>query len=185
MYKKYEHNSYRILNRNNVIISFIIFSIHVYYFFFSKKSFSFSYNNLNIATPLSKNNKSKIQCTTSFPPVIQYALLICYLYSINTIICKGNSWITGGNNHLKNFFLLQWIRNIATNVASMFTRTCRLSWRHLDCHDVIKICGQLWSQEQPYMKFWTSFPQIYRLQQAKQIRKLTKQIGLACWNRKI
>ena len=77
------------------------------------------------------------------------------------------------------------IRNIATNVASMFTRTCRLSWRHLDCRDVIKICGQLWSQEQPYMTFWASFPQIYRLQQAKQICKLTKQIGLACWNRKI
>ena len=77
------------------------------------------------------------------------------------------------------------IRNIATNVASMFTRTCRLSWRHLDCRDVIKICGQLWSQEQPYMKFWASFPQIYRLQQAKQIRKLMKQKGLACWKRKI
>ena len=60
------------------------------------------------------------------------------------------------------------IRNIATNVASMFTRTCRLSWRHLDCRDVIKICGQLWSQEQPYMKFWASFSQIYRLQKAKQ-----------------
>ena len=81
--------------------------------------------------------------------------------------------------------LIHRIRNIATNVASMFTRTCRLSWRHLDCRDVIKICGQLWSQEQPYMKFWASFPQTYRLQQAKQIRKLTKQIGLACWNRKI
>ena len=35
--------------------------------------------------------------------MIQYALLICYLYSINTTICKGNSWITGGNNHLNNF----------------------------------------------------------------------------------
>ena len=71
------------------------------------------------------------------------------------------------------------------NVASMFTRTCRLSWRHLDCRDVIKICGQLWSQEKPYMKFWASFPQIYGFQQTKQIRKLTKQIGLTCWNRKI
>ena len=41
--------------------------------------------------------------------MIKYALLIYYLYSINTIICKGNSWITGGNNHLKSFLLLQWI----------------------------------------------------------------------------
>ena len=37
--------------------------------------------------------------------MIQYALLICYLYSINTTICKGNSWITGGDNHLKNFLI--------------------------------------------------------------------------------
>ena len=77
------------------------------------------------------------------------------------------------------------IRNIATNFASMFTRTRRLSWRHLDCLDVIKICGQLWSQEQPYTKFWASFPKIYRFQHAKQIRKLAIQIGLACWKRKI
>ena len=38
--------------------------------------------------------------------MIQYALLICYLYSINTTLCKGNSWITGGGgggNHLKTF----------------------------------------------------------------------------------
>ena len=67
----------------------------------------------------------------------------------------------------------------------MFTRTCRLSWRHLDCRDVIKICGQLWSQMQPYMKFWASFSKIYRFQQAKPIRKLTIHIGLACLNRKI
>ena len=77
------------------------------------------------------------------------------------------------------------IRNIGTKVASMFTRTCRLSWRHLDCRDVIKICGQLWSQMQPYMKFWASFSKIYRFQKAKPIRKLTIQIGLACLNRKI
>ena len=29
-----------------------------------------------------------------------------------------------------------------------------------DCRDVIKVCGQLLSEEQPYMKFWASFPQI-------------------------
>ena len=54
-----------------------------------------------------------------------------------------------------------------------------------DCRDVIKICGQLWSQEQPSMKFWASFPRIYGIQQAKQIRKLTIPISLTCWNRKI
>ena len=86
-------------------------------------------------------------------------------------------------------FKCKLIRNIATNVASMFTRTCRLfflsSWRYFDCPDVIKICGQLWSQEQPYNQFWASFPKIYRFQQAKPIRKLTIQIALARWNRKI
>ena len=46
-----------------------------------------------------------------------------------------------------------------------------------DCCDVIKICGQLWSQEQPSMKFWASFLWIYGIQQAKQIRKL--RYGLA------
>ena len=35
------------------------------------------------------------------------------------------------------------------------------------------------------MKFLSSFSNIYRLKQAKPIRKLTMQIGLACWNRKI
>ena len=30
-----------------------------------------------------------------------------------------------------------------------------------------------------------SFPQIYQFKQAKLIRKLQIQIGLACWNRKI
>ena len=55
----------------------------------------------------------------------------------------------------------------------------------LDCRDFTKICGQLWSQEQPYMKFWASFPQIYGFQQAKLICKLTLWIGLAYWNRKI
>ena len=74
------------------------------------------------------------------------------------------------------------IQNVVTNVASMFTRTC---WLFFNCCDVIKICGQLWSQEQPYMKFWASFPQIYGFQQAKPIRKLMLQIGLACWNWKI
>ena len=54
-----------------------------------------------------------------------------------------------------------------------------------DCRDVIKICGQLWSQEQPYMKFWASFLRIYGFQQAKPIRKSMIQIGLACWNWKI
>ena len=57
-------------------------------------------------------------------------------------------------------------------------------WASCNC-DVIKICGQLWSQEQPSMKFWASFPRIDGIQQAKQICKLTIRIGLACWNWKI
>ena len=54
-----------------------------------------------------------------------------------------------------------------------------------DCRDVIKICGQLWSQEQPYMKFWASFSQNYRFKESKLIRKLRIRFGFACWNRKI
>ena len=78
------------------------------------------------------------------------------------------------------------ISQLTSHQCSRALADCfRLSWRQLDCHDVIKICGQLWSQEQPYMKFWASFPKIYRFQLAKPIRKLTIQIGLACWNRKI
>ena len=39
--------------------------------------------------------------------MIQYALLICYLYSINTTIYKGNSWITGGGGQsFKKLFLI-------------------------------------------------------------------------------
>ena len=63
----------------------------------------------------------------------------------------------------------------------MFTCTCRLSWRHLDCVATV-ITG---SQEQLYKKFWASFPKIYRFQQARPIRKLTIQICLVYWNRKI
>ena len=53
------------------------------------------------------------------------------------------------------------------------------------CRDVLKICGQFWSHEQHFMKFWASFPKIYRFQQAKPILKLTIRISLACLNRKI
>ena len=78
------------------------------------------------------------------------------------------------------------ISQLTSHQCSRALADCfRLLWRRLDCRDVIKICGQLWSQEQPYMKFWASFPKIYRFQQAKPIRKLTIQIDLACWNRKI
>ena len=78
------------------------------------------------------------------------------------------------------------ISQLASHQCSRALADCfRLSRRHLDCRDVIKKCGQLWSQEQPYMKFSASFPKIYRFQQAKPIRKLTIQIGLACWNWKI
>ena len=75
------------------------------------------------------------------------------------------------------------IRNIATNVASILPRTCRL----FSIVVTLSKCGQIWSQKQPYMTFWASFPQIYEFQQAKLILKLTIWIGLAwaCWNRKI
>ena len=42
--------------------------------------FIWLYDNLNIATPLPKQ---QIQDTISFPQVIQYALLISYLYLTN------------------------------------------------------------------------------------------------------
>ena len=62
------------------------------------------YGNLNLATPppFPKTINPRYYIV---PPVIQNALLICYLYSINTTICKGNSWISGKNTHLKNFLL--------------------------------------------------------------------------------
>ena len=50
------------------------------------------------SAPISQNNKYYI-----VPPVIQHALLISYLYLINTTTCKGNSWITKGQS-FKNFF---------------------------------------------------------------------------------
>ena len=69
------------------------------------------------------------------------------------------------------------------------------NWRHtdvhahlptvFDCRDVIRICGQLWSQEQPYRTFWASFSPVYGFMQSKLIRLLTIHIGLACWNQKI
>ena len=54
-----------------------------------------------------------------------------------------------------------------------------------NCRDIIKICGQRWSQEQLFMKFWASFLRIYGFQQAKPIHKVTIRICLAHWNRKI
>ena len=73
------------------------------------------------------------------------------------------------------------IWNIATNVASMFTRT---SWLFSIVMMSSKYVGNF--GHRPFMKFWVSFPQIFEFQQAKPIRKLTIQIGLmACWNRKI
>ena len=69
--------------------------------------------------------------------------------------------------------------------ARSVLRYCKLDSCVFDCRDVIKICGQLWSEEQPYMKFSASFPQIYRFQQAKLIHKLRIRIDLACWNWKI
>ena len=112
-------------------------------------------------------------------------VFIGFSYQLHKLpwLCISSPWTCTLKNRCLWTFSV--IRNIATKVASMFTRTCRLSWRHLDCRDVIKICGQLWSQMQPYMKFWASFSKIYRFQQAKPIRKLTIQIGLACLNRKI
>ena len=38
------------------------------------------------------------------PPVIQYALLISYLYSTNTTTFIGNSWMTGETLILKKLY---------------------------------------------------------------------------------
>ena len=71
-----------------------------------------------------------------------------------------------------------WILQQTSHQCSHALADCfRLSWHHK-----IHVCGQLCSQEQLSMKFWASFPRIYGIQQAKQIRKLTIWIGLACWN---
>ena len=127
------------------------------------------------------------------PPPGHLVPALVFLQSIN--VNRGTIFFFATvrvNRLISILVVIIW--NIATNGASMFTRTCRLfsivvtssrlSWRHLDCRDVIKICGQLWSQERPYMKFWASFPKIYRFQQAKPIRKWTLQIGLVCCNGK-
>ena len=50
MYKQLERNSFKILNRNNVIISFIIFPIT----FCKEIIFIKLYDNLNLATPFQK-----------------------------------------------------------------------------------------------------------------------------------
>ena len=75
--------------------------------------------------------------------------------------------------YLLPFYYQQYgISQLKSHQCSHALADCfRLSWRHLDCRNVIKICGQLWSQEQPCMKFWASFPKIYRFQQAKPIRR--------------
>ena len=50
------------------------------------------------------------------------------------------------------------IMQIMWNQHSHALANCFCFWIN-DCRDVIKICGQLWLQEQPYAKFWASFPQ--------------------------
>ena len=71
------------------------------------------------------------------------------------------------------------ISQLTSHQCSRTLADCfRLSWRHQNM-------WAIWSQEQPHMKLWASFPKIYRFQQANLIRKLTLWISLACWNRKI
>ena len=112
----------------------------------------------------------------------------------------GTNWsvwikVTFIQYHLvpKLLLILMWIlRNTATNVTSMFTRTCRLfsivvtsswlSWRHQNMWATLITGATL---HEATTLHWASFPKIYRFQQAKPIRKLTIQIGLVCWNRKI
>ena len=115
---------------------------------------------------------------------IHYWKLLIYMY-IQTV--SYNLYLTNGLSDIQQWF--NWtlkkpysIRNIATSFASVFMRTSRLFSIVVTSS---KYGGQLWSQELPYMKFWASFPKIYRFQQAKPIHKLTIQMGLACWNQKI
>ena len=71
------------------------------------------------------------------------------------------------------------IWNIATNVASMFTYTCRLFSIFVTSSKYVDNFG---NRSSLFLKL---FPQIYGFQQAKPIHNLTIRIGFACWNRKI
>ena len=107
MFKKLEHNTFKIFNRNNVILSCIIFSTT-----FLKNVFIRLDDNLNKATPFPKHY---IQDTTSFPPVIQYALLK-FIYIQQTTTCKGNSWITEGGGGI--------IQKTFSSYNGLCTKTC-------------------------------------------------------------
>ena len=75
------------------------------------------------------------------------------------------------------------IRNITTNVASMFTRTCRLfSIVVTSPKYTFVICTLVTGAT---LHDLSKFYQIYGFQQAKPFCKLTIRIGLVCWNRKI
>ena len=67
------------------------------------------------------------------------------------------------------------IRNIATNVAPMFTRTL----------PIVFTSSKLWSQEQPFIKVWAYFLRFTDSSKQIQFANFTIPIGLACWNRKI
>ena len=75
-------------------------------------------------------------------------------------------------------------RNIATNVASTFTHTCRLFSIVVTSSEYVGNFGHrsnlTCSFEQVFLRFT-----LYLFQQAKLIRKLRIRNGLACWNRKI
>ena len=67
------------LNRNNLILSFIIFSIII-----KENIFLYLYDNLKIATPFPKQ---LIQDPISFPQWSNVPFLVSYLYSTNTTTC--------------------------------------------------------------------------------------------------
>ena len=74
MYKNQEHNSFKILNRNNVIISFIIFSIT----FCKEIIFIQLYNNLNLATPFPKTINPRYYIVPPSDPKCPFDMLFIF-----------------------------------------------------------------------------------------------------------
>ena len=74
MYKKQERNSFKILNRNNVIISFIIFSIT----FCKEIIFIQLYDNLNLATPFPKTINPRYYIVPPSDPICPFDMLFIF-----------------------------------------------------------------------------------------------------------
>ena len=89
--------------------------------------------------------------------LLDYYYVECIHAGVQCLLAVGSTYNLGS-------YLVHYHYNSEYHQRSCALANCfRLVF---DCHDVIKICGQLWSEEQPYMKFWASSPQIYRFQQA-------------------